>query len=229
MVLLVFIDITAPEFTGRELIAGVIAALLLLAALIKAIKDIRTDGWQPFKRKWLTPWKTKRERQRALLNSVETMGSQVREILKEVKPNGGQSLKDQVCGLVGSVENIVARETHRDDTSSTPIFKLDATGRMYYTNCAFRELVDAEEKDLNHLNYISRMEDQDQVAYTDMLNRSIAQKRPFDKAFHFKVTGPHFAVIRLQAIPDVRHGSELKGFFGTAAKATEEDIHHTAT
>jgi hypothetical protein len=226
MVLLLLIEFSAPEFTGREMIGGLIGALLFLAGLLKAIKDIRADGWQPFKERWITPRKARRERQEAqllttqsLVETCEEMKGQICEILKEVKPNGGTSLKDRVIGIDNKVENIVARVQHQDETSEVPTFHLDAEGKMVYTNCSFRELVNAEEGQLSHHDYLSLMEESDRQVFVRSRAESIEYKMPIDVPVKYK-TAPN-RTVRMQASPDVRHGSVLRGFFGTATEVEQ--------
>lgn len=213
--------------------AMIISAVILLGTFVKAVKDIRTDGWQPFKERWVNPWRSRRRARENLLTEVsslrsscDSMGGLIGEILKEVKPNGGTSLKDRVIGIDDKVENILAERRHQSETSGTAIFKLDAAGEMFYTNCAFRELINAEDDQLEHHNYLSLIEDDDRRRFIRSRDEAIQFKMPLDAIVKFKLRGPHFIAIRLQASPDVRHEGILKGFFGTATKVEGgESIH----
>ena len=213
--------------------AMIISAIILLGTLVKAVKDIRTDGWQPFRERWINPWRTRRKARENLViemgtlrKSCDSMGAAIGEILKEVRPDGGSSLKDRVMGIDDKLENVIAERRHQTETSDTAIFKLDATGQMFYTNAAFRELVNAEDDQLNHNNYLSLMEDDDRRRFIRSRDEAIQFKMPLDAIVKFKLHGPHFISIRLQASPDVRHEGVLKGFFGTASKIEGSDSIH---
>lgn len=206
-------------------IAGSVgAAVLAFAAFIKAWKDIRTDGWQPFKARWITPFKTRREERQARDKKLDEVISSQAEILKEIKPNGGASLRDRVDSIGDQVESTGAWIQHQKETSDQPIFKLDEDGRLTFTNCAFRELVVAEDSDLTYKKYLSRIEMTDRTRLMQELEQAISNLMPLDSTVHFKIDGPSFVAVRLQATPDVRHGGVLKGFFGTACKATAAEV-----
>lgn len=205
------------------LIGAIGAVLLFLGGLIKALDDLRKLGWEPFRDKWIRPKKAWRERQEAMFAKVEKVCDDrqqdrafIEEIYREVKPNGGESLKDKVISIESKMDHIDARVRHQDETSETAIFHLDATGRMIYSNCAFRELINAEEKQLEHHDYLSLMEDDDRRRYVRSMDEAIQYRMPLDAIVKFRLQGPHTITVRLQASPDVRHGGELKRFFGTA-------------
>ncbi len=207
-------------------LAGYIAAgLIAFAGALKAIHDIRKYGWHAFKERWITPIKARREARTVLIQTVKTvvegqtlLSEQVTEILKEVKPNGGESLKDKVQNTNSKVENIVARLRHQDETSDVPTFHLDDKGKLIFSNCAFRELVNAEEQQLLHNDYLSLMDDEDRARFIRARGESIDFMMPIDQIVKFKLVGPHYTTVRLQASPDVRNGGVLRGFFGTACK-----------
>lgn len=213
-------------------VAAVVALILLAGAMAKAFHDIRTNGWGWFRDRYLRPWKARREAEKrereaaqreraALTETCSTMSEQIIEILKEVKPNGGSSLKDRVINMDQKLDNIDARVRHQDETNETPIFKLDATGQMTFANCAFRELVNAEASQLTHHDYLSLMDDDDRRRFLRSRDEAIKFKMPLDAIVRFKLVGPHYAKVHMRAEPDVRHEGELKGFFGTAAKVED--------
>lgn len=205
-----------PEYLTFANIAAVAAAVILLATTIKAIKDIRSEGWEPFKAKWITPRKARIARQDVMMAKVETMSSKLDEVVREVKPNGGSSLKDLVCSIDCKLENVIAERRHQKETSDEAIFHLDGLGEMVYANCTFRELINAEDGQLEHHNYLSLMDDDDRSRFVRLRQEAIDYKMPLDAIVKFKLHGPHMIKVRLQGSPDVRHGGMLKGFFGSA-------------
>lgn len=208
------VDLNELELTWRDLVVGTVAVVLGLAALIKAVKEIRSEGWKPTKEKfvaWIMLRRTRRKRLDLLITKVE-------EIAAELRTNGGSSLKDMVMDTQKKVEHIKARVKHQDETSTTPIFELDGRCFVTFVNCAFRELVNAEEQDLKHRNYLSRIHPDDRSRVIRELQEAIDNKCPIDTTARFRFDSSHYVQVRMLANPDVRLDGELIGFFGTAAK-----------
>lgn len=215
------------------IITAIIAFIAGLAALIDGIKTIKNDGWKELKDKWITPFKTRRKQRAEMQNQLKDVinvcgshGEMLLEIMREVKPNGGESLKDRILKIDSKLDSMTARTCHYDETSEIPIFHLDETGRLVFANCAFREMLGVEEKELSHSNYLSLIERDQRSAFIREIDEAIKFKMPIDTTLDFKMEGPNFVAIRLQASPDVRHGGELKGFFGTAVRVENSDSQH---
>jgi PAS domain-containing protein len=209
------------NFSFLELLGGGFSLLILIAAVIKAVKDIRTEGWQPFKEKWINPRKTRRKKIDELIEKFGAMDTKIDRIDCELRTNGGSSVKDMVCRIDTKVEHIQARVRHQDETNEKPIFELDARGHLTFANCAFRELVDAEEADLAHRSYVSRVHADDRTRFLHELEEAIENKMPIDSTFKIRYDDSGFVAIRIMASPDVRSGGELIGFFGTASKLAQ--------
>ncbi len=203
-----------PWYEGVIVAAGVV---LGAAGLIKAVRDIRQHGWTPFKERWVTPRKTRQRRIDALIDAVEGIRSTVDRVDQELRTNGGTSVKDMICGIETKVENIHARVKHQCETSALPIFELDEAANMRFANCAFRELVNADEIELYHRNYVARMPAEDRTRFLAEIRQAIDNKMPLDSVVRFRTGDTKLVSVRLQASPDVRPGGELKGFFGAAS------------
>jgi len=202
------------DYSNTE-IAAASGGIILFAAFLKAVKDIRTLGWQPAKDKWLA-FRVAR-RQRAEL--ITAVGEMKTIIDRELTVNGGGSMKDMVSRIDKKVEHIQARARHQDETSNLAIFELRETGGMSFTNSVFRELVNADERELLHRDYISRMHPDDKARFLNDLRDSIVNKMPLDSNVRFRFDGNKFRWVRMLARPDVRSDGSLMGFFGTAIPA----------
>lgn len=214
------------------LVTYITGGITLTAGAIKGIHDIKKDGWEAFRDRWITPRRARRKREQeereqdrkqraSIVETVNLMSAQVNEVFKEVKPNGGDSLKDRIVNLDAKVENLVARDRHRDETNDVPTFTLDEEFNLVFANSAFRELVNTEESDLLYRKYLSRVDDDDRVRLIRVLNEAIDNKIPLDLVVNFKTHTMGLVKVRLQATPDVRHGGMLKGFFGTASEVKD--------
>jgi hypothetical protein len=237
--MLLFFQTDSWSWSPLAVISSAIAGVILLGTFVKALHELRTLGWDKFKARWITPRKTRRDadaariaRQEDLFGKVagvastcEELGAKVTEILREVKPNGGGSLNDRVAGIDNKLDDVIAERQHQNETSEEAIFKLDAFGEMVYTNCAFRELVNAEDEQLSHNNYLSLMDDDDRRRFIRTRDEAIKYMMPLDSIVKFKIPGtPRFVNVRLQASPDVRVvklDAVLKGFFGTAGEVKD--------
>lgn len=211
------------EFTASEAVFGIVFLVLGFAGLVKAIKEIRKDGWEPFRDRWIRP---RQARQKKLDEVIEKIGSmdtkfgsmdtKIDEINRQFMTNGGSSLRDMVGSIDQKVEHLGARAKHQDETSSRAIFELNERGGLEVVNCAFRELVDADEKELLHRDYLSRIHPDDRTRLIHELSEAIDNKMPIDTTVRFRLSDKSFSTVRLLANPYVRSGGELRRFFGTA-------------
>lgn len=227
MTALSFIEMFGYSFTLIEMIAGGFAAMIFIAGAFKALHEIQTLGWQPFKEKWITPRATRKKAIDELLSefagfkeTVSSMDSKIDGINRQFQTNGGGSLRDMVSSIDLKVEHLGARAKHQDETSSRAIFELDQQGYLEVVNCAFRELVDADEKELLHRDYISRVHPDDRTRFIRELQEAIDNKMPLDTTVRFRTSTSNFVAVRLRANPYVRSGGELRRFFGTAESVT---------
>lgn len=214
--MLLFIDLRwiPDELSVPSTIIAVVALLVGLGALVKAIYEIRTKGWQPFKERWVLTWLARRK----LLESVKGFELTLAQIAAELRTNGGSSLKDLIITIDRRVEHIQARVRHQDETSRIAIFELDSNGDLKFANGAFREMVNADEQELTYRKYISRVHQDDRTRLLREVHEAIENAMPLDSMVKFRFDEKSFISVRLQATPDVRSGGELIGFFGTAAR-----------
>ncbi len=211
-------------------------ALKQLAEALGSIKTIRDNGLGA--KDWLkglivTPRQQAAQERKELRESMEGLRAecsdiraQNTEILREVKPNGGKSLRDEMRMMGEQVESTAAWIHHTKETADTPIFILDERGHMEFANCAFRELTNTEQKDLEHLNYLARMEAGDRKRFKDELDMAIESKIPIDFTGHWKLEGPRYVAVRLLLTPNVAHGGVLRRFFCTACKTESPEAMH---
>lgn len=223
----ILIQLFGYELTAIELTVGAAGLLYGIAKVFQAIRDIRTLGWQPFKDRWISPRQARNKKLDELIGSVGDIVQKVDRIDCELRTNGGSSVKDMVCRIDTKVEHIQARVRHQDETNERAIFELDENGHLTFANCAFRELVDAEENELLHFDFVSRIHPEDRSRFIREIGESIANKMPLDTNVRFRVTNIHNTIdgglraVQLSAKPDVRSGGQLVRFFGTACKASQ--------
>ena len=199
-----------------EWLVAITTAVIGTSALIKAIADIREKGWGPFRDRWFLPWRDKRRRREELVGIVNEMKETLNTVAAELKTNGGSSLKDMVYRLDGKVDDLKARSRHKDEMSEQSILELDSNWNLRYANCAFRDLVSADENELTHRNYISRIRSDERPRFMAEVRDAVENKMPLETVVNFRLNDNRYLAVRLHLSPDVRPGGELLGFFGTA-------------
>lgn len=119
--------------------------------------------------KILKPWfKESREKREALskaLSHIEGISEKLEKVSRELQPNGGGSIKDQIKQIANDIKII---RVERDATfylSKEPSFKSDGKGHYTSLNYALSQLVGVSESELlglGWLNYIA-LEDKDRI------------------------------------------------------------------
>lgn len=221
---------------------GALWFLKQLAEAVSSIKTLKESGvgvWGWVKGVFISARVRAAQERQELKSTVVSLGDRFSaiekqnvEILREVKPNGGSSLNDRVCSMGDVLDNIATKVEataawvhHEKETSDKPTFIMDADGNMTFVNCAFRELVNAEEAELLELKYLSRIEAGDQKRLKDEIDFAIRNKIPFDTSVNFKKDDGVFVPVRLQASVDVNGNRTLKNFFGRASVVDAADRH----
>lgn len=193
-----------------------IAIVVLIAGVVKAFHEIYTKGWTPFKERWITPRSARRKRLEALFGVCESLDASVKNIEAQLRPNGGSTLTDKVDTIHNKVEYIQSKQRYHEETSGIATFDLDQNGRMTYASSKLCCLLDVDEKELLHRNWISRAVSGEKQMLIRELEDAIANKMPLDVSTTFNC-GPATTIrMRLSAVPQVRSGGELTGYFGRA-------------
>ena len=120
---------------------------------------------------WLKHLKKQKEQDSDLINQskffvhIEEMTEKILEISKELKPNGGGSIKDQIKQIANDIKIIMIERDATFYLSKEPMFKTDDKGYYISVNTSLCNLIGATEIELlglGWLNYIS-LQDRDRV------------------------------------------------------------------
>ncbi len=125
-------NLSLAEFESFMTIAGMVAAAL---AAVVAL------GWRVGKRA-LALWR----RAVAGLDHVEL-------VAKELKANGGSSLRDQVVAIRATVDLLEARQRATLEALETAIFEADGSGGWRFWNAALEDLMGVPPADLSGPNW----------------------------------------------------------------------------
>ena len=150
--------------TRTELIPHILQTLLiggggLATALIAIIK------LYSILKKWYNEAKEKRENLSKAIAHIDTIALNLQEVSKELKPNGGGSIKDQIKQIANDIKIIRVEKDATFYLSKEPSFKSDGKGHYTSVNYSLAQLIGVSESELiglGWLNYIA-LEDKDRI------------------------------------------------------------------
>ena len=121
--------------------------------------------WSKILKPWFKESRDKREKWARAISHIEKMSEKLTHVSKELQPNGGGSIKDQIKQIANDVKIIRIEKDATFYLSKEPSFKSD--GKGYYTsiNYALSQLVGVPESELlglGWLNYVA-LEDKDRI------------------------------------------------------------------
>lgn len=214
--LLTEFDFTALGEWGpaaKVIVAGVTSVGTILVPFI--VRDIRKLGWSAFKDKWITRSAARRRTLDELVTVCARLENDIKGIAAELKTNGGRSLKDTVDRIHRKVEYNQGKQRYQEEMSGVATFDLDERGSMTYASSKLCCVLDVDEKELLHRNFISRVRSADRGILIKDLYDAIENKMPLDTTVIFN-KGLTTIQLHITASPFVRPGGELTGFFGRA-------------
>lgn len=208
--MLFFIDLTFEHLTWA--LVGAATLLILLGSIAGALKSVRGEFWTPLKNKI---WKPRLDRQQRLAD----LFANVDEIKTSVN-----SQTDVLNSVHRKVENMQGWQWHQDETSEAASFQMDPDAKMTYANRKLCEFLDVDKTDLLKMNWLSRVHGIDQERIRKEFQLAIENKMPVDSIVKFRVPGTVAAEFRVTALPHVRSGGELLGFFGKIEQVEQQQM-----
>ena len=147
-----------------DIITAIFSSLGGLATFIISWKAVLKPIWQ----KHMDKQKQQEElltNQTKIFTHIENMTEKILEISKELKPNAGGSIKDQVKQIANDVRVIRVERDATFHLAKEPMFKTDGKGYYISCNSSLCSLIGVSEQELlglGWLNYIS-LEDKDRI------------------------------------------------------------------
>jgi len=152
-----------PTIT-TDTITAILSSLGGLATFIISWKAALKPIWQ----KHMDKQKQQEElltNQTKIFTHIENMTEKILEISKELNPNAGGSIKDQVKQIFNDVRVIRVERDATFHLAKEPMFKTDGKGYYISCNSSLCSLIGVSEQELlglGWLNYIS-LEDKDRI------------------------------------------------------------------
>jgi PAS domain-containing protein len=153
-----------------------------------------------------------------LLALADRISSQLADIKKELTPNGGGSLKDQVSRIE---QGQILTELHAKallDQSSAPTFRCDARGHWIWANRALLKLSDMQAEQIygnGWINLVIASERED--VHCEWIS-AVEQGRDFSMTFTIQTAGKPPARVYGQA-SILRNGASVVGYLGSLSPA----------
>lgn len=144
----------------------------------------------------------------------------IENILKELKPNGGSSLKDQISRIEANLELIDVKVAAVAIASNVGYWKSDSKGNAIEVGKSLCAILGRTESEIKGSNWVSSIHTSDRIAVKNEWDSSVRDNRNFEMNYRFvkpdgsiqKVKGSAFAIIK---------DNTLQGFFGTLVKDGE--------
>jgi len=116
----------------------------------------------------------------SVTNDLSILKTEVAAISKELKPNGGKSIKDQIDDLQLSAKTILYRQRWILENREEAIFETDEKGNFTWANDSLIRLTDRLFKDLENNNWINALCEKTREEVNDAWQIAIENKRNFE-------------------------------------------------
>lgn len=112
-------------------------------------------------KKWYNEAKEKRENLSKAIAHIDTIALNLQEVSKELKPNGGGSIKDQIKQIAIDVKTICVERDATFLLSKEPMFKNDEHGYCVLANNALCQLYGVSQEQLLGLGWLNHIIEED--------------------------------------------------------------------
>jgi PAS domain S-box-containing protein len=208
--------------TLKDVLAA-IGIFLVIATFLKEFFGVSVIGKKIYKGapllwKWIMRNATFTKE---VLNRLEEMNTDIKQVKVQVEYNGGASIKDAVRRIEQRQERLYSmielnniRLDIHDESNDRMSFRMDSGGAIVFINDAFLKFFGYSEKDVMGFAWESIVNGEDLRHVQEKWERTIEkQSRFYDEHGLCDVDGKcHDCIVRAYPICE---GSVLKGFYGT--------------
>jgi PAS domain S-box-containing protein len=151
-----------PIYWG-SIISTLIISVGGLSTAVLAMYGIWSKMLKPF----IKESRHKRDRLAKAIDHIESISTQLEEVSKELKPNGGGSIKDQVKQISTDIKVIRAERDTAFYLSKDAMFKNNANGLCTNANTALCRLFGAQENEMLGLGWTNFVIEEDKERIID--------------------------------------------------------------
>ena len=156
--------------------------------------------------------KASMEVMQGLTNMVQEVRSSVAEVVKELKPNGGSSLRD-------AVNLIVAKQRARDNTTEQyGVFETDKNGGCTHCNLQYLRMTGRTQEEVIGNGWVNCIYPEDRAYVREQWAEAVQDNRDFEMQYRMvNADGEPFEVIGRAVVMKDQLGRAI-GYYGTIQK-----------
>jgi len=140
----------------------------------------------------------------------------LQQLLEQVRPNGGQSLRDVVDRIEREVLATSAMNRGLLDLSDTAYFEADERGHFVFVNRRWCDLTGLSPEEARGTGWTLGVHAEDRGTVAALWDEAIDEWRPFRVTHRLcHATSGAITLVHVRALP-VRHGTTLRGYIGSA-------------
>lgn len=155
------IPIIQKMFNNSNYIGELISTLIIgaggLATAFLAIYGV----WKKILQPWFKESRNKRNAVEKVISHIENISNELSEVSKELRPNGGGSIKDQVKQIASDVKIIRVERDATFHLSKDAMFKNDADGHCVLANSALCTLFGSTQEQMLGLGWLNFIIEED--------------------------------------------------------------------
>jgi PAS domain S-box-containing protein len=195
----------------REIVVEVVKGILGSGLLILVIKWVKKMILQ--RRQRLTADREERAQFRSVVQMMPSIMSTLDDIKKEVKPNGGSSLRDSIDRIesLQSKHNLI--NAAQLSVSNVAYWESDSKGRFVVVSQAFCRLLAVSESEITGSNWATMLHKEDKANVLREWADCIKFERSFSMEFRFVRPNKSVVKVEAKAYPLINKG-QMIGIWG---------------
>lgn len=195
----------------REIVVEVVKGILGSGLFILVFKWVKKMILQ--RRQRLTADREERAQFRSVVQMMPSIMSTLDDIKKEVKPNGGSSLRDSIDRIesLQSKHNLI--NTAQLSVSNVAYWESDNKGRFVVVSQAFCRLLAVSESEIKGSNWATMLHKEDKANVLREWADCIKFERSFSMEFRFVRPNKSVVKVEAKAYPLINKG-QMIGIWG---------------
>lgn len=181
---------------------------VIIGAVIATFKKVILPIWRFFKEY--------NEHKELLLKGNENIDA----ILKELRPNGGSSLKDQISRIENNIDILDVKVAAVALATNVGYWKSDANGKAIEVGRSLCSILGRTEAEIKGSNWVTIIHPNDREAVKSEWDSAVEDGRDFEMVYRFVKPDGSIQKVKVLAFAIIKDNT-LQGFFGTLVKDGE--------
>ncbi len=148
------------------------------------------------------------------LEKMDTYCDKVDQIHKELTPNGGSSIKDQINSITTAVAILAAKDRAQLELDKRPSFEADASGAYQWVNKAYCRLTGYSNDEIEQLGWKNLVHVEDRERVIREWNQAVADKRAYHQVHRIVAADDRILTVAVEASPLLDPKRSVLGYFG---------------